>query len=77
VLNDPDLHGQKWRTQVSAKQETPFNAGSHADLSESALPYTTKEIEVEEGDFGVEINGLVNGGRWISERGTRVAMFGD
>lgn len=47
---------------MSAKQETPSNAGSNADLSESALPYTTKEIEVEEVDFCVEINGLVNGG---------------
>ena len=40
---------------------------AHADLSESALAYATKKIEVEEVDFSVEINGLM-GGKDISER---------
>jgi hypothetical protein len=41
---------------------------THADLSESALAYATKEIEVEEVDFSVEINGLMSLKKGISGR---------
>ena len=64
MLNDPDLD---W-CEIGNGGEHKFRPAQerNADLSESALPYATKEIEVEEVDFSVEINGLM-GVKSISE----------
>ena len=50
----------KRQTMMSTKGPRPTTK-THIDLSESALSYATKEIEVEEVDFSVEINGLMSG----------------
>ena len=58
MLNDPDLQRCEITDWVSTMKPRPAQT-THADLSESALPYATEKIEVEEVDFSVEINGLM------------------
>ena len=51
---------------MSTRKKTPSPQKADADLSESAFAYATKEIEVKEVDFSVEINRLMGLGRSIS-----------
>ena len=44
---------------MSTRKKTPSPQKAGADLSESAFAYTTKEVEVKEVDFSIEINGLM------------------
>jgi hypothetical protein len=49
--------------------------GKGAHLSKSAFAYATKEIEVEEVNFSIEINGLMSSKKDISEQGTWSHMW--
>ena len=64
MLNDSDL---QWHETTNVGEHTPPDAGDHADLSKGAFSYATKEIEVEEADFSVEINWLMGLRNSISE----------
>jgi len=48
---------------MSTRKKTPSPQKADADLSEGAFAYTTKEIEVKEVDFSIEINGLMGLGK--------------